>query len=264
MGDILSAIAEHTRGRVRKAKALRPLKEIKEALNRNEQNESCKFEKALRTEGLSLICECKRASPSKGLIAKEFPYIEIAKEYEAGGAAAISCLTEPRWFLGKDEYLRGISEAVSIPVLRKDFTIDSYQLYEARLLGASAVLLICSILSERELKEYIKISAELGLSALVEVHDKEELDMALRSGAAVIGVNNRNLRDFTVNFENCLRLRELVPDEVLFVAESGIETGEQLAELRRNRVNAALIGERLMRADNRSEAVRSMLGAANS
>ena len=191
---ILDQLADYARERVAAAKSVRPLEQIKaEALALSKGDFA--FEKALRKEGVSFICECKKASPSKGLIAPDFPYLEIAKEYEAAGADCISVLTEPKWFLGSDGYLKEIASAVSIPCIRKDFTVDEYMIYEAKILGASAVLLICSILSEEQIREYIGICDELGLSALVETHDEEEVDMAVRAGARIVGVNNRNLSE---------------------------------------------------------------------
>ena len=224
------------------------------------QKGSFAFEKALRKDGISFICECKKASPSKGLIAPEFPYLQIAEEYEAAGADCISVLTEPKWFLGSDEYLREIADAVSIPCLRKDFTVDEYMIYEAKVLGASAVLLICSILGKSEIREYIQICDELGLSALVETHDEREVQMALDAGARMIGVNNRNLKDFSVNTDNSRRLRELIPSEVLFVSESGVQTAEDVAALRAIGADAVLIGETLMRAADKKAKLAELRG----
>lgn len=206
------------------------------------------FEAALGRPGLSFICEVKKASPSKGVIAADFPYGEIAGAYEEAGADALSVLTEPTRFLGRDEYLREIAGQVKIPVLRKDFTVDPYMIYQARVLGASAVLLICSILDSGELKEYAAIAESVGLSALVEAHSAGEVLTGLSAGARIIGVNNRNLRDFTVDIENSARLRPLVPPSVLFVSESGIRTAEDLRKLRENGTDAVLIGEAFMRA----------------
>ena len=224
------------------------------------QKGSFAFEKALRKDGISFICECKKASPSKGLIAPEFPYLQIAEEYEAAGADCISVLTEPKWFLGSDEYLKEIADAVSIPCLRKDFTVDEYMIYEAKVLGASAVLLICSILGKSEIREYLQICDELGLSALVETHDEREVQMALDAGAHVIGVNNRNLKDFSVNTDNSRRLRELIPSEVLFVSESGVQTAEDVAALRAIGADAVLIGETLMRAADKKAKLAELRG----
>lgn len=224
------------------------------------QKGSFAFEKALRKDGISFICECKKASPSKGLIAPEFPYLQIAEEYEAAGADCISVLTEPKWFLGSDEYLREIADAVSIPCLRKDFTVDEYMIYEAKVLGASAVLLICSILGKSEIREYIQICDDLGLSALVETHDEREVQMALDAGARMIGVNNRNLKDFSVNTDNSRRLRELIPSEVLFVSESGVQTAEDVAALRAIGADAVLIGETLMRAADKKAKLAELRG----
>ena len=219
------------------------------------------FEQALRKEGVSFICECKKASPSKGLIAPNFPYLEIAKEYEAAGADCISVLTEPKWFLGNDEFLKEIAEAVSIPCLRKDFTVDEYQIYQAKVLGASAVLLICSILTEDQMKDYIRICDNLGLSALVEVHDEREVQTALNTGARIIGVNNRNLKDFSVDTDNSRRLRELIPPNVLFVSESGVRTAEDVSALRKIGADAVLIGETLMRASDKRAKLAELRGA---
>lgn len=208
-----------------------------------------RFEWALGAPGdIHFICECKKASPSKGLIAPEFPYLEIAKQYEAAGASAISVLTEPKWFLGSDDYLREIAAEVQTPCLRKDFTVDPYMIYEAKLLGASAVLLICALLDTKTLASYIEIADSLGLSALVEAHDEAEVASAAAAGARIIGVNNRNLKDFTVDIHNSIRLREHAPAGTIFVAESGIRSPEDVETLRRNGVNAVLIGEQLMRA----------------
>ena len=219
------------------------------------------FEQALRKEGVSFICECKKASPSKGLIAPNFPYLEIAKEYEAAGADCISVLTEPKWFLGNDEFLKEIAEAVSIPCLRKDFTVNEYQIYQAKVLGASAVLLICSVLTEDQMKDYIRICDNLGLSALVEVHDEREVQTALNTGARIIGVNNRNLKDFSVDTDNSRRLRELIPPNVLFVSESGVRTAEDVSALREIGADAVLIGETLMRASDKRAKLAELRGA---
>lgn len=195
------------------------------------------------------------------MIAPNFPYLEIAKEYEAAGADCISVLTEPKWFLGNDEYLKEIAEAVSIPCLRKDFTVDEYQIYQAKVLGASAVLLICSVLTEDQMKDYIRICDELGLSALVEVHDEQEVQTALNAGARIIGVNNRNLKDFSVDTDNSRRLRELIPPNVLFVSESGVRTAEDVETLRKIGADAVLIGETLMRASDKRAKLAELRGA---
>lgn len=200
---------------------------------------------------MSFICECKKASPSKGLIEPDFRYLEIAREYEAAGADCISVLTEPKWFLGSDEYLKEIAKTVSIPCIRKDFTVDEYQIYQARTLGAAAVLLICSILSEEQLGEYIKICDSLGISALVEIHNEKEAGMAVRAGARIIGVNNRNLKDFTVDTANSRKLRDLIPDYIIFVSESGVKSTDDIRAIREIGADAVLIGETLMRADDK-------------
>lgn len=207
--------------------------------------------KSTQKDGLSFICECKKASPSKGLIEPDFRYLEIAREYEAAGADCISVLTEPKWFLGSDEYLKEIAKTVSIPCIRKDFTVDEYQIYQAKTLGAAAVLLICSILSEVQLGEYIKICDSLGISALVEIHDEKEAEMAVRAGARIIGVNNRNLKDFTVDTANSRKLRDLIPDDIIFVSESGVKSTDDIRAIREIGADAVLIGETLMRADDK-------------
>ena len=247
---ILDRLADHAKERVEEAKRTTPLFEIRRQAEELPKG-AFSFEKALNKQDISFICECKKASPSKGLIAAEFPYVQIAKDYEAAGADCISVLTEPKWFLGSDAYLREIANAVSIPCLRKDFTVDEYMLYEAKVLGASAVLLICSILSERQIKEYIDICDTLGLSALVEAHDEAEIVKTIGAGARIIGVNNRNLKDFTVDTDNSARLRQLIPQEILFVSESGVRSAEDVRRLRDIGADAVLIGEALMKAPDK-------------
>lgn len=257
--DILLQLADNARQRVRDAKSTVPLSEM-EKRAASVPSKNFAFEKALEGAGVSFICECKKASPSKGLISPDFPYLDIARDYESAGASAISVLTEPKWFLGSNRYLEEIANTVSIPVLRKDFTVDPYMIYEARALGASAVLLICSILSADEIRDYITLCDSLGLSALVEAHDEEEIGTALRAGSRIIGVNNRNLRDFSVDTENSSRLRKLVPDSVLFVSESGIKSVQDAAALRSLNVDAVLIGEALMRTGDRKGMLSELRG----
>lgn len=219
------------------------------------------FERALGKPGISFLCECKKASPSKGVIAPEFPYLEIAQAYAAAGADGISVLTEPNWFLGSDQYLEEIARTVSIPCLRKDFTVDAYMIYEAKVLGASAVLLICSILEAEQLRDYIRICDTLGLSALVEAHDERDVQTALRAGARIIGVNNRNLKDFSVDPGNSRRLRGMIPPDVLFVSESGVASAADVAKLREIGADAALIGETLMRASDKKAKLHELRGS---
>lgn len=259
---ILEEIAARTVQRVAEEKAAVPLSEMKKRAEALDANTGFPFRKALSGDEISFICEVKRASPSKGLIAPDFPYLDIAKDYERAGASAISCLTEPFWFKGRDEYLAEISNAVKIPVLRKDFTVDEYMIYQAKTLGASAVLLICSILSKEQLSEYLGIAHSLGLSALVEAHDEDEVRTALSVGAGIIGVNNRDLRTFTVDINNSARLRKLVPPEILFVSESGIKTAADIEALRSNGTNAVLIGETLMRSPDKKAALDELRGHA--
>lgn len=256
---ILEKLAAHAKERVEEAKRKISLEEIKKQAFSLERG-TFALEQALSGPDISFICECKKASPSKGLIADEFPYLQIARQYEEAGADCISVLTEPKWFLGSDAYLKEIAKQVSIPCLRKDFTVDEYMLYEAKLLGASAVLLICSILDETQLKEYIDICDALGLSALVEAHEEEEVQMALRAGARLIGVNNRNLKDFSVDTENSRKLRELIPQDVLFVSESGVKDAADVERLREIGADAVLIGETLMRAADKKAKLRELKG----
>ncbi len=257
--NILNEIAEKTKERIaleKKAKSIDELK--KEALLLN-KNTGFPFERAVRQEGISFICEVKKASPSKGVIAKDFPYIQIAKEYELGGAAAISVLTEPLYFMGSDDYLHEIRKNVSIPIIRKDFTIDEYMIYQAKVIGADAVLLICAILDDRELKAYFELADSLGLTALVEAHDESEVERGIKSGARLIGVNNRDLKTFTVDINNSIRLRPFVPSDKLFVSESGISSADDIVRLSQNKVDAVLVGETMMRAgESRVDTLRAL------
>jgi len=257
---ILNEIAQKTRERVAAAKKSLSLERMIASASALLSDTGFPFEKALACSGISFICEVKRASPSRGMISEHFPYLSIAKEYESAGAAAISVLTEPYYFKGSDEYLREIARAVKIPVLRKDFTVDAYQIYEAKCLGAAAILLICALLDTETLSEYITVADKLGLSALVEAHDEAEIESALKAGARVIGINNRNLKDFTVDIGTSVRLRSLVPKNILFVAESGIKTAEDINALRKATVNAVLIGETLMTSADKKEALSRLRG----
>lgn len=257
---ILDEIAAKTRERVERAKRQYPAEEVKKKAEALDPNTGFPFEKALAKEGVSFICEVKKASPSKGIIAETFDYMAIAREYESAGADAISVLTEPDYFMGDIRYLQEIHESVKIPLLRKDFVIDEYMIYEAKVAGASVVLLICALLEEEVLKHYIQVCDSLGLSALVEAHDEEEIRQAVSAGARVIGVNNRNLKDFTVDIQNGIRLRKEVPESILFVAESGITCREDIEELERGCVNAVLIGETLMRSPDKKDMLKQLRG----
>ncbi|MCD7950078.1 MAG: indole-3-glycerol phosphate synthase TrpC [Erysipelotrichaceae bacterium] len=255
---ILDKIVDKTLIRVEQSKQKVSLDELKSQLPKITYDYP--FEKALRKEGMSFIMEVKKASPSKGLIAPDFPYVDIAKDYEKIGASAISILTEPDFFQGSIQYLKEIRQNVSIPLLRKDFTIDEYMIYEAKVYGADAVLLICAILDDQQLTNYLKLAHDLGLSAIVETHDEDEMHRALKSGARIIGVNNRNLKDFTVDFHNSIRLRNMVDDDIVFVSESGIKTYEDIHALEVNHVNAVLIGETLMRSSNKQATFDELRG----
>ena len=255
---ILDEIAAYTRTRVEALKKHKSLYDVRDEAEGRTTGKD--FYGALAAPGLSVIAELKQASPSKGLIAPDFEriFLDKARQYEEGGAAAISCLTEPKFFFGSDEYLRKVRVAVQLPILRKDFTIDEYQIYEAKCLGADAVLLICSLLSESQLAEYLCQAHELGLSALVEAHDADEVGAAIAAGAGIIGVNNRNLKDFSVNPLNSLRLREQIPADKIFVAESGIAKASDCAGLKAAGVQAVLVGEALMRSADPSAMLREM------
>lgn len=266
---ILDTIAESSRLRVAKAKEALPMEELKAIIYGGEGVRSFNsriafaFERALRSfpnPKMAFICEVKKASPSKGVISEDFPYLAIGRDYEKAGAKAISVLTEPEYFKGEDKYLTEISNAVNIPVLRKDFTVDEYQIYEAKAIGADAVLLICSLLDTATLHKFILTCNELGMSALVEAHTEEEIYSAIQAGARVIGVNNRNLQTFEVDLNNSIKLRGLVPKDIIFVAESGIKTAEDVAVLKEAGVNAVLIGETLMRSPNKKEIISELRG----
>lgn len=259
---ILDTIAAATRIRVERKKTAISLEQIKKAALRTNASTGFPFEQALNKPDFSFICEIKRASPSQGMIVTDFPYLQIAREYEEAGADAISVLTEPAYFLGSDEYLLQIKEVASIPILRKDFTVDAYQIYEAKTMGASAVLLICALMDTKAIRDCLSICDELGLSALVEAHDEREIASALTAKARVIGVNNRNLQDFTVDISNSIRLRSLVPDSILFIAESGIKTNADIEMLREAKVNSVLIGETLMCSQNKKNMLAELRGTA--
>lgn len=257
---ILDTIALSTTKRVEAAKEKLPLSKLKITALEMNCATGFPFEKQLSRPGMNFICEVKRASPSKGLIVADFPYLDIARDYEAAGAAAISVLTEPEFFLGSDKYLREISSVVSIPCLRKDFIVDEYQIYEAKMLGASAVLLICALLDAETIKQCIELCDRLGLSALVEVHDETEMRTAIEAKARIIGVNNRNLRDFTVDIGNSSRLFSMAPSDTIFVAESGIKTADDVATLQDSGINAVLIGEALMKSENKKKMLNELKG----
>ncbi|WP_295610622.1 indole-3-glycerol phosphate synthase TrpC [uncultured Methanobrevibacter sp.] len=252
---MLEEIVEKTKERLTESKESKSLDQLKEEVQKLEINQDFPFKKALSEDEISIIAEVKRASPSKGLIAEDFDYLAIAKEYEEAGASAISVLTEPYFFKGSNDYLKEISQCVSIPTLRKDFIIDEYMIWEAKALGASAVLLIVSILSIVELKKFLDLAHDLGLSAIVETHDGDEIRTALNVGAEIIGVNNRDLTDFTVNIENSISLRRCVSGDVIFISESGIKTPEDVRKLKENDVDAVLIGETLMKSDDKKSMI---------
>ena len=258
---ILDTIVEATKIRVAKEKQVESPEAVKAAALALPSDTGFPFEAALRQQDFNFICEVKKASPSKGIIAEHFPYLDIAKEYEVAGAAAISVLTEPDFFKGDKKYLQEIASTVKIPVLRKDFIIDEYQIYQAKVWGASAILLICACLDVPTLTKFRELADSLGLSSLVEAHDENEVQMAIDCGARIIGVNNRNLKDFTVDVQNSVRLRNLVQDDVIFVSESGLETPEDIQVLRDNNIGVALMGETFMRSPNKVEKLAYLYGS---
>ncbi|MCD8143667.1 MAG: indole-3-glycerol phosphate synthase TrpC [Clostridiales bacterium] len=262
MSNILDAIADYARQRVLRDSEENSLDVMQELAQQGGLANGAAFDAALRREGMGFICEVKKASPSKGIIAKDFPYLDIARDYEAAGADCISCLTEPKWFLGSDQIFREIRAAVSIPMLRKDFVVDEYQIYQAKVMGANCVLLICAILDTATVARYLELCHRLGLAALVEAHDAKEIASAVEAGATIIGVNNRNLKDFSVDFSNAARLRDLIPPEALYVAESGVKTPADVAALRAIGADAVLIGETLMRAADKQRMLDALRGAA--
>ena len=258
---ILDTLAHSSRLRVEEAKIKIPLERMMQMAHGMPMGDGGKdFHKGLKEGDISFICEVKKASPSKGIIANMFPYRSIAKEYEGAGALAISVLTEPLYFKGSDQYLKEIASDVKIPVLRKDFTVDAYQIYEAKVLGASSVLLIAALLTTKEMEAYLSICRGLGLAALVEAHTREEIDSALEAGAKIIGVNNRNLKTFEVDIENCIRLRDFVPTDIAYVAESGIQTPDTIKILKEAGVNGVLIGETLMKSSDKKQMLAYLRG----
>ena len=258
----MDTIAAYARERVAADKAKLPLDELKEKCQEGGPADGAAFLSALQKPGMSFICEVKKASPSKGVIAEDFPYLDIAREYESAGADAMSCLTEPKWFLSSDDIFCDIRREVSTPMIRKDFTVDEYQIYQAKVMGANAVLLICSLLDTRTIARYLGICDALGLAALVETHDEMEIHSAVSAGVKIIGVNNRNLKDFSVDFSNAARLRDLIPPESVYVAESGVTSPEDMAALKKIGADAVLMGEVLMRAKDKKAMLQAMREAA--
>ena len=258
----MDTIAAHARERVAADRAALPLETLRELCRADGPGGGDRFLAALKQPRMRFICEIKKASPSKGVISEDFPYLDIAREYEAAGADAVSCLTEPKWFLGSDGIFQAVRREISLPMLRKDFTVDEYQIYQARYLGAEAVLLICSLLETETLARFLDLAHRLGLAALVEAHDEKEIRSAVEAGAEIIGVNNRNLKDLSVDFSNAARLRDLIPPGCVYVAESGVTGPEDAAALRKTGADAALIGEALMRAEDKSALLRAMREAA--
>jgi indole-3-glycerol phosphate synthase len=258
MATILEQLADHARERVWADSEVNCLGVMQAMAQQGGYGNGKAFTDALKKPGMSFICEVKKASPSKGVISKDFPYLDIAKAYEAAGADAVSCLTEPKWFQGSDQIFTEIRQTIATPMLRKDFTVDEYQIYQAKVMGANAVLLICAILDTKTIAKYLEICDKLGLAALVEAHDEKEIESAVSAGAKIIGVNNRNLKDFSVDFSNAARLRDKIPPDVLYVAESGVYCPADAASLKAIGADAALIGEALMRARDKGAMLASL------
>ena len=259
--NILDELANLSRLRVKDDVEKISREEIKAAAKTAKLGNGESFKSTLRRDGLSFICEVKKASPSKGVIAENFPYVDIAKEYERAGADCISCLTEPKYFLGSDKIFTDIRAEVQTPMLRKDFTVDEYQIYQAKVMGADAVLLICAILPTEIISRYLNICAELNLAAVVETHNADEIKSAITAGAEIIGVNNRNLKNFTVDFDNAARLRELIPAEKIYIAESGVKTIADISLLKKIGADAVLIGETLMKSNDKVKALKELRSA---
>lgn len=261
MPNILDQLSAYSAIRAERDKEAVPISQLLAEVGRimagTDRATDFRFEKALRRKGLSFICEIKKASPSKGLIDPEFKYLDIAAEYEDAGADCISCLTEPKWFLGSDSIFKEVRKTVSIPMIRKDFTVDEYQIYQAKAMGADAVLLICSCLDKQRLKQFLRLCDDLGLSALTETHDKDEIQTAAELGARVIGVNNRNLKSFDVDTGNSLRLKEYAPQDCVFVSESGVKTADDIRKLKAAGIDAVLIGETMMRAADKKALLKT-------
>ena len=262
--NILDKICETTKERIEKEKQKISLVEVRknaERIKNIEKEKYFNFEKAIgKKEKINFICEIKKASPSKGIIAENFDYIEIAKDYQKAGADAISCLTEPHYFLGSDEYLKAVKETVNIPVLRKDFIIDEYMIYKSKNIKADAILLIAAVLDKYKLKDYFDIANDLGLSSLFEIHNEEELEKVLNLNPRIIGVNNRDLKTFEVDINNSVRLRKLIPNNIIFVSESGIKCREDIKTLEENKTSAVLIGESLMTKKDKEKEIKKLRG----
>lgn len=261
MSTILNTIADYAKERVETAKKQMPFNEIKEIATALPKGDF-PFLKSLKKEEMSFICEIKKASPSKGVIDPVFDYIKIAKEYNESGADCISCLTEPKWFLGSDEIFKNVRSISKIPMLRKDFTVDEYQIYEAKCMGADCVLLICALLDTKTIERYLEICDTLGLNALVETHTEDEIKSAVSAGAEIIGVNSRNLKNFSVNLQTAKALRDAVPPNKIFVAESGIMSSDDVKAFSRIGTDAVLMGELLMRAENKKSLLSELREAA--
>ena len=255
--NILDTIAEYSMLRVKTDKRAIPQERLREKAELMKGRDH-RFLEALRKPGLSFICEIKKASPSKGIISESFPYLDIAKEYENAGADCVSCLTEPKWFKGSDSIFRQVRARIDTPMIRKDFTVDEYQIYQAKCMEADAVLLICSILDDARLKDYLSLCKELGLDALVEAHNEKEIESAVKADAWIIGVNNRNLKDFSVDFSNALKLRSMIPKDTVYVAESGVKNADDAKRIKETGADAVLIGEAFMRAYDKAALLREM------
>jgi len=258
---ILNKIIEEKRKELKHSKSSASLKEIRKRIGDAGNNRG--FKKSLENDSINIIAEIKKASPSKGIIREDFNPVEIAEIYQDHGAVAISVLTDKKYFQGDIEYLNQIRKNVSLPLLRKDFIIDEYQLYEAKAFGADAVLLIAAVLDKNQLTEYMELSKEIGLENLVEVHSFKDLEKAIYSEAEIIGINNRDLQTFEVSLKTTLEMAKEIPENKVIVSESGINSHDDILELQKNGVNAFLIGEALMREKDIGKKLKELIGSAS-
>ncbi len=259
-GTILDEIIAHKRGEVAIRRTTRPEAELSEAIARvaSPRGFVAALNSAIAGRGAGVIAEIKKASPSKGVIRPDFHPTQIAASYERAGAACLSVLTDEKYFQGNDRYLQEVHEAVNLPLLRKEFIVDAYQIPESRSLGADCILLIVSALSAQELADYHKAANDLGMDVLIEVHDEPELEAALALDPGLVGINNRNLKTFETTLETTFRLLKQIPDDVLVVTESGIHSADDVAEMREHSVNAFLVGEAFMRAEDPGSALETL------
>ena len=246
--NILDEIVAKTKSKLEEKKQGLSLEELSSKIDFENLKET-NFKKSLQNKAEAIIAEIKRASPSAGIISDNFDPVLKSKEYESFGASALSILTEEDYFLGNIDYLKDVKAITSLPILRKDFIVDEYQIYESKLIGADCILLIASILNDEELKNFSEIAERLKLDYIIEVHDEEELQRVQHFSNAIIGVNNRNLKTFDVDINNSVELKKIFEGENIFIAESGIKSKKDIEYLKQHNINVFLIGESLMKGD---------------